>query len=74
MPILNQRRTGKPCPRKVESLMAAIEKRDGASMMQFISVHCLELAYVLDRLEALEEFQTAVLAGTAHIRRHRSVG
>lgn len=54
MPILNMTYTGKKCPNEIKNLKKRIETRDGTSMMQYIEVHCFELAIVLDRLEYLE--------------------
>lgn len=58
--MLNQIDTGMPCPDEVNSLKKRIAERDGASMMQYISVHCWTLAKVLDRLEYLENFERQI--------------
>lgn len=56
--ILNQIRSGLSCPRDVEALRKRIP--DG-SLMCYVEVHAWSLAMVLDRLEALEQFQTVAL-------------
>ena len=59
MSILNLLSTGHPVPLQVEYLKKAIGNREGgsdSSMYEYISVHCMMLAKVLDRLERLEIF------------------
>lgn len=56
--ILNQTDTGKACPDSVRSLMRAIP---GDSKMVYVKVYAMALAKVLDRLEALEDFERRVL-------------
>lgn len=62
--ILNLISTGKPCPREVESLREAIPV---GSLMCYIEVHAMDLAKVLDRLEALETYEKIVRALSADL-------
>lgn len=68
--ILNQTDTGKPCPRRVAHLHREIPE---GSLMCFVKVHAFDLAMVLDRLTALEDFQAKALQQTSQMRNHISI-
>lgn len=68
MTILNMTWTGEPCPDAVQSLKYRLLMRSGDSLFQFVEVHCLDLATVLDRLEYLERFEKDTLAMLERIK------
>lgn len=66
--ILNQTRTGKVCPRETRELRDVVPE---GSLMCFVEVHAFTLATVLDRLMALEDYQSQMCTAA---NGHRSVG
>lgn len=70
MYILNQTDTGKPCSQHVAHLHSELPED---SLMCWVRVHALDLAYVLDRLTALEDFQAKVTEGAGKMLSHKSV-
>jgi len=56
--ILNQIDSGKPCPKDIAEVKAAIPDD---SLMCYVKVHAFSLAKVLDRLEALEVLEATTL-------------